>query len=147
MKQAVNLLLNIFLLFATHIYSQTIQFRCIQVNDSADVTLFWNANNIPDTYQFKIYTSLNLLGPYALLDSVTDTNINAYVHLNAQANIKQNFYYLLAYPKNGDINLPVYSSDTLENIWLVLDNQSTGVAFLYWKYPTKFNVNDSFQID
>lgn len=134
-------------MFASHAYSQTIQFRCIQVNDSDDVVLFWEVNNIPDTYQVNIYTSLSINGPYALLDSITDIQIDTYTHIGADANTRQNFYYLLAVPKNGDGSLVVYTSDTLENIWFVLDKQGTGIALLEWKFPVKFSINDSFKIE
>ncbi|HQB18980.1 MAG TPA: gliding motility-associated C-terminal domain-containing protein [Bacteroidales bacterium] len=146
MKHRVILIYISLMLFANIALSQSIHFRCIQVNDSSDVLLFWNATNLPDTYQFKIYTALNINGTYQLLDSV-DINQSTYTHIGAKANLAQNFYYLQAHPINGDKMLPVYTSDTSHNIQLVVDDQSTGVAFLSWNYPINFSLNDTFSIE
>ena len=101
MKHRVILIYISLMLFANITLSQSIHFRCIQVNDSSDVLLFWDATNLPDTYQFKLYTALNISGTFQLLDSV-DINQSTYTHIGAKANLAQNFYYLQAHPINGD---------------------------------------------
>ncbi len=147
MKQTVIIVYVSMLLFANSVLSQSIRFRCIQVNDTADAVLYWQSNSLPATYQYKIYTSQTLTGTYLFLDSITNILTDTFVHKNAHANLQQNFYYIQACPLNGNTSLPIYTSDTLENIWLALDNQSTGIAFLFWQYPNRFDINDSFHIE
>ncbi len=128
-------------------YSQSIEFRCIQVNDSADVVLYWKSTNLPPTYQYKIYTSTSLSSSYLLLDSISNLLTDHYIHKNAHGDQQQNFYYIQACPSDGNISLPIYSSDTLGNILLKLDNQKTGVALLSWQYTNNFQSTDSFEVN
>ncbi len=145
MKYTIIIIYISLMLFANATLSQSLHLQCIQVNDSADAVLFWNAINIPDTYQFKIYTALNINGPYQLIDSTNITK-STYIHKNAKANLQQNFYYIQAQSIDSNKTLPTYTSDTSQNIRLIIDNQTTGIAFLHWHYPIKFSINDSFLI-
>ncbi|MFA6869118.1 MAG: hypothetical protein WCQ79_07655, partial [Bacteroidales bacterium] len=119
----------------------------MQVNDSADVIIYFETITIPDTYQVEIYTSLDYTGPYVLLATITDSNVDTFLHENANAHLQQNFYYLKAVSSDGNPSLPIYFSDTLENIYVVLDNQGSGIAYLYWQPFSTFTSLDSFFVD
>lgn len=143
-----TVILNLVCLFAVqNIYAQHIQINCLQVNDSADVIIYFETITIPDTYQVEIYTSLDYTGPYVLLATITDSNVDTFLHENANAHLQQNFYYLKAVSSDGNPSLPIYFSDTLENIYVVLDNQGSGIAYLYWQPFSTFTSLDSFFVD
>lgn len=146
MRNRSVILSVLFVLMFSAVFSQNIRFRCIQVIDSADVVLYWERNAIPLTYQIEVYASLSLTGTYLSLSTINESDIDSFLHENAQAHLQQHFYYLKASPKNDDPSLPVYYSDTLENLSLVLGRQK-GVANLYFKQPMKFATSDSIKLD
>lgn len=147
MRNRSVILSVLFVLMFSTVLSQNIRFRCIQVNDSADVVLYWERNAIPLAYQIEVYTSLSLTGTYLLLATINESTIDSFLHENAQAHIQQHFYYLKACPQNGDPSLPVYYSDTLENLSLILEKKVKGIANLYFKQPMKFATSDSINLD
>jgi gliding motility-associated-like protein len=93
--------------------------RCLQVTNNGDVNLIWVPPADPSGifFEYEIYFSTALNGPYALIASpAVRTNTN-FLHVGAMANVQSRFYYMLT--KSGTAGNGVSRhSDTLRTIFL-----------------------------
>jgi len=111
--------------------------RCISVDEAGDVDLSWippDTSIIPNTFNsYHIYSALNPLGPYILIDSIFDYNTTTYTHLGANAAVTPRYYYLRT--RSGCYG-GYYSdpTDTLRTINLSVANIGNNTAELNWNH-------------
>jgi len=113
--------------------------------------LFWTPaiDTLNLFHAYYIYSSTNCQGPFSLLDSVSILNNSSYVHVGANANSYQTFYYLESIT---DCKTLVHStpSDTLSSSFVdesasritCISVDSNGYVELQWK--SKFDYSNSF---
>ena len=112
--------------------------RCLSVNEDGSVNLSWVKPFEKDTqntfYNYQIYYSNNLNGPYTIVDSIFNPNTLSYTHTGVNAQTQSLYYYMLTRSGcNGDSIST--ETDTLSTIYL---NSSLGVNnndTLTWNEP------------
>lgn len=111
--------------------------RCVSVNGSGDVNLSFSfPEGVVDTnIQYNIYHSNQILGPFALIDSVRFPDTN-YLHVSAGADLIKSYYYLLGNISCGSNLVSTDSllySDTLSSILMEVTAIDYGtIAELEW---------------
>ena len=110
-------------------FGQPPSLRCLKVDSLGDVTLTWvlpsDTCGLFDNYY--IFFSASYSGPYSLLDSVNAFATNTYLHANANAHLNIIYYYV-----QSNSGCPNQISDTLQTMFLTINNLSTGLADLTW---------------
>jgi gliding motility-associated-like protein len=102
-------------------------FRCLEVLPSGDVTLSWSpVINTDDFERYSIYHSPNG-SAFSKIGELADPGANSYLHSGAQANDGSRHYFIVAEYATG-----VNHSDTLQTIYLQLDNFNFSEARLFW---------------
>ncbi len=112
------------------------ELRCVSVLPGGDVELSWYPLlDDPDSsfIQYNIYHATNLAGPYSLIDSIQNMNIDTYIHNGTNTNNQNNYYYLTTTSgcHGMDASNP---SDTLAAILLDVINLGGGTADLNWNH-------------
>jgi gliding motility-associated-like protein len=112
--------------------------RCASVNIGGDVTLTWVVPSDPggDFFEYRIYGSIALGGPYALVGSVGVYGQTTFFHAGAGAQTGPRYYYATTVSTSAPPNESI-SSDTLSTIFVEV-GQSTpmGNAVITWNAPT-----------
>ena len=108
--------------------------NCLQVDNNGDVQIKWvPATDTMNSFQeYQFYYS-NGTGNYTLIGSDNNINSNSFVHVGANANTQSLSYYLLTISGCGGSFVDY--SDTLETIYLTVNNPSNGTAVLQWNHP------------
>lgn len=123
------------------------QIRCANVLPNGDVDLTWSSpydSTTLDTvsfYNYEIYASNNVNGPYTLVDSIFDPLQTNYTHTGAGANGGTVYYYM---ETRSECNGQRYSTtidsiprDTVATMYLNVNAISGGgVADLNWNHFT-----------
>lgn len=110
---------------------------CATRATNGDVTLTWElpVNTCGPFVSYDIYHSNTQTGPYTLLTAITNPATVTYLHVGANCNVQDNFYYMVS-----NYNCPggtAFSSDTLDcedPVAPVIDYVSVfnGGVELYW---------------
>ncbi|MFC2100627.1 gliding motility-associated C-terminal domain-containing protein [Bacteroidota bacterium] len=109
------------------------EFKCVNVQPNGDVTLTWEAlvdtMNTFDSYH--LYTSTNFGGPYIHYDSIFNINQTSSVHVGANAQNQQVYYYMIV--RSGcDATSMSQSGDTIRTMVMDVTNTGNGTAMLNW---------------
>ena len=117
------------LVFLASVMAQAPALKCLAVDVAGDVQLTWEvpSDSCGSFSNYYIYNSLLLAGPYLLIDSIANFNVNTYTHVGANADLTSRFYYVRA--NSGCVNT---TSDTLETMFLSVGNTSGGTANMSW---------------
>ncbi len=112
------------------------EISCIQTDASGNITINWTQSNDP-TNSFISYQ----------LNTVEDGFYNAVTNINSTSSIVTplnliNHFYIQS---NFSLSSNQYS-DTLSNIFLVLNNPSNGVAGLIWNRPSTKDLGGYYKI-
>jgi len=110
--------------------------QCLNVLSNGNVELEWSAPLDPmNTFdKFYIYSSINSNGPFTIIDSISDINIQTYTDLNANANTDSLYYYINT--RSGcPNNQLIAQGDTFAVINLKVVNTGLGAASLTWNPP------------
>jgi gliding motility-associated-like protein len=112
------------------------QFRSVSVALNGDVTLCWVQPVDPGNnfVSYEIYSSPNIGGPYTLLNSIPTIVTTNYIHVGANANVTQRFYYITTRYNSGMTVMESSPSDTLASIKLNVANPGNGTALLTWNH-------------
>ncbi|MBE0641040.1 MAG: hypothetical protein IH599_03335, partial [Bacteroidales bacterium] len=114
------------------------ELRCVSTDLDGIVTLTWtmptDSITINNFTSYHILHSLNPGGPFIVIDSVTDVNLNTYNHTWANGNSTINYYAMVT---NVDCDGPFASgnSDTLRNIVLSVSNTTNQSGAISWNHP------------
>lgn len=114
------------------------ELRCVSTDRDGIVTLTWNmptdSITINNFTSYHILHSLNPNGPFVVIDSVTDVNLNTYSHTWANGNSTINYYMMVT---NVDCDGPFSSgnSDTLRNIVTNVVNTTNQSGAVSWNHP------------
>jgi gliding motility-associated-like protein len=115
--------------------------KCASVALNGDVTLNWVKPDDPSGLfvSYDIYSSTVQGGPYTNIATVALYNQESYTHIGANAHNAQRFYYVITNSTfgGGSTSPP---SDTLQSLFLQLNNPGTGVAQLYWNHLATNNI-------
>ena len=121
------------LLLLMHGKAQQVEMLCTQVDDAGDITISWRSIAIASDYEYKVYASTAINGPYNLLATLPIT-VNFYIH--PKDGERQWFYTVSAVPQPPTIG-ETYHSDTLGSIYLFFMNpHNRGIAILNWGRPS-----------
>lgn len=87
---------------------------CATRATNGDVTLTWQlpVNTCGPFVSYEIYQSNNQNGPYTLLATITNQFTDTYLHVGADCNVQDNYYYMVS-----NFNCPggvPFNSDTLD---------------------------------
>lgn len=107
--------------------------RCVETLPNGDVKLTWSIPNDPHNafYNYTIFYSPNISGPYIAIDSIFNYNQTSWVHVGANGNSSIGYYYVST--RSGCFkNFSPIPSDTVSNIFLQVQNNGYGVAQLTW---------------
>jgi gliding motility-associated-like protein len=108
--------------------------KCLQVDNNGDVLINWvPASDTMNSFQeYQFYYS-NGTGNYSLIGSENNINANSFIHTGANANSQSLSYYLITVSGCGGAYVDY--SDTLETIYISVNNPSNGTAVLQWNHP------------
>ncbi len=107
--------------------AQSFPFDCLLVNPNGDVDLYWSLSAFNNVEKYRIYYAASG-NNFVVIDSIDNQFITTYHHVGAAANVASRKYYLEAVIIEQD-NL---FTDTLQTIFLQLDNSNPSWAKLYW---------------
>ncbi len=127
MKTVRQILLIFLLTNALYGTAQNFPFNCLLVNPNGDVDLYWSLSISNNVEKYRIYYAATG-NNFVLIDSIADQFITTYHHTGAAADLASRKYYLEAVIP-GSANL---ITDTLQTIFLQLDNSDPNWAKLYW---------------
>jgi gliding motility-associated-like protein len=109
--------------------------QCLEVATNGDVTLKWSP--VIDTMatfdSYHIFTSTNPAGPFTVLDSIYNININQFTHTGAGANTQPVYYFIRT--RAGCPNHQLFSPtpDTVSTIFVTVTNPgNNGTALVDW---------------
>lgn len=106
-----------------------IQMKCISTGVSGEVTVTWNNSASSAAFRsYHIFHSISDTGPFQLIDSITVYGNQSYLHLSANANNFNAYYYVLLNNTNGTTVM----SDTIQAIRLNVIDPGDGYASLLW---------------
>jgi gliding motility-associated-like protein len=108
--------------------------RCLAVQNNGDVLLTWIPPPDPEgTFNsYHVYSSTNINGPYAVIDSIFNYNQTTYLHTGAGANAGTRYYFLRS--RSGCFGKVFTSpSDTLQTIFVSIG------ALNGTQYPVNWN--------
>ncbi len=108
--------------------------KCLQVDNNGDVQITWDSaiDSMNSFQEYQFYCS-DGSGSYSLIGSDNNINTNSFTHLGANANSQSLSYYLITISGCGGAYVDY--SDTLETIYLSVNNPSNGTAVLQWNHP------------
>ncbi len=115
------------LTFAARGWAQNFPFNCLVVNSNGDVDLDWSLPSSNDVVKYRIYYAFNG-NNFVLIDSIDNELVTQYHHVGAQANDGLRKYFIEAVVNSG----PNIYTDTLNTIFLQMDNSDQQTAKLYW---------------
>ena len=120
------------LLLPLHVSGQRVEMLCTQVHNADSITISWAGTAIASGYEYELYASDAINGPYTLLTTTLSTSYN-HIH---NAATQQWFYFVKAVPI-PPANGMEYVSDTLGSIFFYCyDIGNKGVASLNWRRPS-----------
>jgi len=141
-----NTVINITILPIYLPFFDNIEIESIIISQNGNVNLHWDAlndtANVFDSYYIYCANSIN--GPFTLIDSILDPNINTYSH-NVNLNINDNKYYYLSLNQSYQGNHSTISSPIVTNIALVDSPSELCIANLQWNAFTENN-NEKYDI-
>jgi gliding motility-associated-like protein len=106
-----------------------IRMECISVGSGGDATISWlNTSSSVLFRSYHIFHSINGTGPFSLVDSINVFATQTFVHLTANANAANAFYYVELKNTNGT----TVTGDTISAIRLSVIDQMLGYASLQW---------------
>lgn len=127
------------LLFAAFFYSNGLaqpvtspEINCVSViPTSGNAVLTWTAPpDLGSTFvSYKIYSSLIVTGPYALIATINTYTQTTYTHVGANANAARVYYLIQTESSGSVISAP---RDTFSTIFLNVVNPGNGTAQLSW---------------
>ncbi len=107
--------------------------RCLDTKSNGDVELIWVVPSDPGGVfdEYEIFYSTSLAGPYIQIANINIYAQSNYLHVGANAQIQQGFYYMVT---RSDAPTYQYSSesDTLSTIMLSVANPLNGTAPMNW---------------
>ncbi|PKP03540.1 MAG: hypothetical protein CVU11_07795 [Bacteroidetes bacterium HGW-Bacteroidetes-6] len=107
--------------------------RCLDIKGNGDVELTWVIPGDPGAVfdEYEIFYSTSLTGPYVQIANINIYVTNTYLHVGANAQIQQGFYYMVT---RSDAPIFQYSpeSDTLSTMMLSVANPFNGTAPMNW---------------
>ena len=122
------------------------EIKSINVSPNGDVSLYWDAlndtANVFDSYYIYCADSIN--GPFTLIDSILNPNINTYTH-NANLDIDKNKYYYLSLNQSFQGTLYTKSSSIITNIALKNSVSELCISNLQWNAFSE-NSNEKYYI-
>jgi gliding motility-associated-like protein len=128
-KKLLSILIIILAVSHFSINGQAVSLRCTEVMQNGDVLLYWNPLIIgTGFYNYTIYTSPDLLGPYTELTVITVLTQSTYIHPGAGANLAPVYYYMITNTDSG----PSPPSDTLASILLTSSTMDFEIIDLNW---------------
>lgn len=105
--------------------------RCVDVLLNGDIILTWLPIDTSQCFNgYLIYNSMNINGPYNVIDTVFDINTLNYTHIGANGQNQYNYYFLQIL--NGTNNTHTLSSDTLQSMLINVANNNNITAELNW---------------
>lgn len=106
-----------------------VHLNCTEVGTDGSVKLTWVTEySTVEFAAYKIYYSKQRVGPYTLLDSITDIAATSYTHLAAQANDQHAYYYNLTLAVTGQKAI----SDTISAININHSVEGQSIVHLNW---------------
>ena len=128
-KKLLSTLIIILLTFHFAVIGQAVKLRCTEVMPNGDVLLHWNPLIIgTGFYNYTIYSSPAVVGPYTELTIVTALSDDSYLHTGAGANAVPVYYYLIT-NKDSGASPP---SDTLASMLLTASTLDFEIIDLSW---------------
>jgi hypothetical protein len=118
--------------------------ECIQVDSLGDVKVYYNPINdsLGIFHKLLLYHSTSISGPYQIIDTILNPNLNSITHQNAQADQQQNFYYTeLQY--NFGTNVFSRFSDTVSSIYLNDQSSTSELVNLSWNHINNSHIPNS----
>lgn len=111
--------------------------QCIKVQPNGDVIFNWSVQvDTMNTFSNnKIYSSNSPTGPFVLIDSLLNININTYQHVGANAN-NGPVYYRVGTEAGCPGHTLLSNADTTSTIHLSVINTMLGTAQLNWNPPS-----------
>ena len=146
MKFYYHILLVVFFLIfiGSTISAQNNAFlNCLEVDDGTVILSWIPPEDINGFVEYIINYSTTGIN-FTPIDSEGDPSTNQYIHLNAQAESGSRHYYITTVYSNISFN-----SDTLQTIFLQVDDTDPAFAKLYWnseKEPIPDTPPDQYQI-
>jgi gliding motility-associated-like protein len=139
MRFKLQFILLFFLLgFLFSAGGQSVSIKCTQVLPGGDVLLHWKPLVIgTGFYNYTIYTSDALPGPYTQLTVITDISQDNYFHTGAGASTAPVYYYLITNKDSG----PSPPSDTIATMLLsssTIDYETIDLSWTPLHYQPEF---------
>ncbi len=137
MKQSVRTyLMVLFMLFSageSYAVLNAPALRCVNVQATGDVEISWVIPGDPGAVfdAYLVYYATSAAGPFNLIGTINTYASSSWIHVGANAQVQQGFYYMVT---RSDAPLYEYSvpSDTLSSMKLMVSNPLNGTAVLNW---------------
>jgi hypothetical protein len=106
-----------------------VHLNCSEVGTDGSVKITWVTEySTVEFAAYKVYYSKQRVGPYSLLDSITDIASTSYTHFSAQANDQNAYYYNLTLAVTGQWVI----SDTISAIGVSHSVEGQSIVHLVW---------------